>query len=260
MNLIKIKNQIDYWLAIIYDSYFAKKGIYVVGYTKSGTNWLRNLIRYYYNVDKDGDDDFFRVRVHHLHRFIPSSYFSKKSIYMIRDGRDTIVSRYFTMVRQLSQQKMKNDFIIFSGKVPTQDNITELLPDYINFLKTYHKSSIDYKSHILKAEKMKLYIIKYEDLHQNTEEVFKQVLIYLDNKTDLNIEKINKVIFESSFESSIKKKKVQSGFFREDGGKSGGWKQYFNKESAMLFNEYAGDILLKYNYEKDNNWVEDFAK
>lgn len=260
MNLIKIKNQIDYWLAVWYDCSIAKKGVFVVGYTKSGTNWLRNLIRQYYNIDNDNDKDFFRIRVHHLHRFVSNSYFKKKSIYMIRDGRDTIVSRYFTMIRQVSQSKMKTDFITYCGIEPTQENIVELLPSYIQFLEKYHKSSIDYRSHVLKAEQLELFIIKYEDLHKDTVNTFKRVLNFLDNKADYNEERILKVIEESSFEASVKKKKIQTGFFREDGGKSGGWKKYFNKESARLFQQYAGDILIKYSYEKNDDWVNEFTE
>src|SRR6266498_1134773 len=37
-------------------------------------------------------------------------------------------------------------------------------------------------------------------------------------------------------------------------GKTGGWKQYFTDEHKKLFNDVAGDLLVKLGYEKSNKW------
>lgn len=37
-------------------------------------------------------------------------------------------------------------------------------------------------------------------------------------------------------------------------GKTGGWKNYFTDEHKKLFNEVAGDLLVKLEYEKSNDW------
>ena len=37
-------------------------------------------------------------------------------------------------------------------------------------------------------------------------------------------------------------------------GKTGGWKEYFSEEHKKLFKEVAGDLLVKLNYEKNNDW------
>lgn len=42
------KDQVLYWLPVLYDAYIGHKGFYVIGYTKSGTNWLKNMLRHYY--------------------------------------------------------------------------------------------------------------------------------------------------------------------------------------------------------------------
>lgn len=255
----KIKQQFYYWFSVVYDSYCVKKGYFVIGYTKSGTNWLRNLIRYYYEIDlPEKDNSFFRQRVHHMHRFVPASYFKKKSVYMVRDGRDTIVSRYFTMIKQPSQQLMKRDFIKYSNVEPTSENIKELLPLYIEFLKTYHKSTIDYSAHVKKALKDKYFIIKYEDLLDNTADTLSLVLSHFNPEESINIQKVKDVIEFSSFDASKKRQKKESGFFRKDGGKSGGWKDYFTTQSANVYNNYAGDLLIKFGYESNANWVEGF--
>ncbi|MEX0597078.1 MAG: sulfotransferase domain-containing protein [Candidatus Paceibacterota bacterium] len=255
----KVKTQADYWTSIVYDNIFAHNGIYVLGYTKSGTNWVRNLIRHYYKIDQDNQSlDFYRKRVHHLHRFLPFNYYKKNLIYMVRDGRDAIVSRYFSMINQPRQFKLKNDFISYVKQIPTKDNIVELLPAYIEFLKTYTKSSIDYRSHVNKALSENFFIIKYEDLQENTAETLKKIIKYLDDTEELDEEIIQEVVNFCSFNQSKERHENNKGFFRKDGGKSGTWRNYFNEESAIKFCDYANDILIHYGYEKNNSWVNDF--
>jgi Holliday junction resolvase RusA-like endonuclease len=202
---------------------------------------------------------FFRVRVHHLHRFINSSYFQKKTVYIVRDGRDAFVSRYFTMINQKSQERMKSDFIKFSNLIPKEENIKHVLPIYIKFLIQYEKSSTDYKSHFLRSKSHKLFSIKYEDLHSDTENTLKTVLHYLDPRIIIDDEIISNAVLKSSLKSSIKNLKNDTGFFRKDGGKKGDWLNYFTLESAKAFDDYAGDILIQLGYEKDHNWVNQFS-
>ncbi len=256
------KDQILYWLPVFYDAYFGKKGIYVIGYTKSGTNWLKNMLRHYYGFELTPKyvpgQPFFGARAYHLHRFIKSSYFKKSSIYIVRDGRDTVVSRYFTMVNQKSQQLMKQDFIKFCGKEPTKDNIKELLPDYITFLINYHKSTIDYKSHVCEAIYNNYFIVKYEDLHNDTYITLRSCINYLTPRERMDDIKINDAIEYCSLEASKKRQKIDTGFFRKGGGKTGDWRNYFTKKSALAYENYAGEILIKLGYEDNDNWINEF--
>jgi hypothetical protein len=256
------KDQILYWLPVFYDAFIGRKGYYVIGYTKSGTNWLCNMLRYYYGIKLPArysvKQGFFGSRIYHMHRFLPTNYFLKSSIYLVRDGRDTIVSRYFTMVNQESQMLMKHDFIKYSGNKPTIENIKETLPDYIRFLITYHKSTVDYKTHVDIAINKGYFIIKYEELHTETATALTKAVQFLTPENSLNKQLINESVEYWSFEASKKRQKVDTGFFRKGGGQSGDWKNYFTRESADTFNEYAGDVLIKLGYEENNNWVNRF--
>lgn len=257
------KDQILYWMPVLYDAFIGHKGFYVVGYTKSGTNWLKNMLRHYYEFDLPAKytigESFFGPRVYHMHRFLPTNYFLNKSIYLVRDGRDTVVSRYFTMVNQESQQLMKRDFMSYSGQIPTKDNIKELLPFYIKFLINYHKSTIDYKTHVNKAINNNFFILKYEDLHANTRQAFKKAVQFLTPNIGVNNQRIEDAIEYCSLESSKKRQKKDTGFFREGGGQSGDWRNYFTKESALVYENYAGDILISLGYETNQDWVNQFS-
>jgi hypothetical protein len=37
-------------------------------------------------------------------------------------------------------------------------------------------------------------------------------------------------------------------------GKTGGWREYFTKEHKALFNDVAGDLLVRLGYEENNDW------
>ncbi len=37
-------------------------------------------------------------------------------------------------------------------------------------------------------------------------------------------------------------------------GKTGGWREHFTDEHKKLFNEVAGDLLIRLGYEQDNHW------
>lgn len=256
------KDQVLYWMPVLYDAYIGHKGFYVLGYTKSGTNWLKNMLRYYYDIKLPArytpGKSFFGPRVYHMHRFLPTSYFQNKSIYLVRDGRDTIVSRYFTMVNQESQSLMKKDFINYTGKTPTKENIKSLLPLYIKFLINYHKSTIDYKSHVNKAINNNFFILKYEDLHKETSQSLKKSVQYLTPAIKIDELRIDEAVEYWSLEASIKRQKKDTGFFRKGGGQTGDWRNYFTLESAKVYNEYAGDVLVELGYEKSKDWINDF--
>jgi hypothetical protein len=45
----------------------------------------------------------------------------------------------------------------------------------------------------------------------------------------------------------------KSSFLRK--GIAGDWRNYFNKETRAVFQEYAGKELIRLGYEKDDSWV-----
>jgi hypothetical protein len=54
----------------------------------------------------------------------------------------------------------------------------------------------------------------------------------------------------ASLESSINPKRSPT--FRS--GKTGEWKKYFTHEHKKIFNDVAGDLLIRLGYERNNNW------
>ena len=90
--------------------------------------------------------------------------------------------------------------------------------------------------------------IRFEDLINQRNATLNAMLDEVE-KTGYKIptarEKALKILAQT-----IQPKKSQT--FRS--GKTGGWKEYFADEHKKLFNDVAGDLLVRLGYEENNNW------
>jgi hypothetical protein len=96
--------------------------------------------------------------------------------------------------------------------------------------------------------------VKYESLLRDTEAQTKRLLGFLGASCDE--ESVRRCIRRSSFRKLSKGRKRgqedSSSFFRK--GVAGDWKNYFTEKDKRIFQEEAGDLLVKLGYEQDNNW------
>jgi len=90
--------------------------------------------------------------------------------------------------------------------------------------------------------------IRFEDLINKQDETLNAMLDEVE-KTGYKIptprEKALKILVQA-----IQPKKSQT--YRL--GKTGGWKEYFREEHKALFKDVAGDLLVRLDYEKNNDW------
>ena len=97
-------------------------------------------------------------------------------------------------------------------------------------------------------EQKNVMCIRFEDLINNRDATLNSMLDEVE-KTGYQIptprDKALSILFEA-----IQPKKSHT--FRS--GKTGGWKTYFTDEHKKLFKDVAGDLLVKLDYEENNNW------
>jgi len=169
-------------------------------------------------------------------RFVP--YF------IFRDPRDVVVSHVF-YVTDMEARHVHHDYYAslpdFDSRLkvsilgrPELDiefpNIAERFAPYLGWL--------DHPA-VMKIHFEDLVNDRSATLDQITDHFLARVLLPASRQTIL-----------ASLESSIDPGKSPT--FRS--GKTGEWKKLFTPEHKRIFNEVAGDLLIRLGYEQNNNW------
>jgi hypothetical protein len=253
--------QLLYWSTIGYDVLLGgfSKSYYVVGYAKSGTNWLCRLLSDYTGLPVYEPWKHLAPRlgpqIFHMMRLLPFEPARKRSVYIMRDGRDTMISRYYeTIHREPEHRRAAERFL---GHEMTDDNIREQLPRFIEFMSTFQGGCADYKSHLnyWLAHDYRV-TVRYEDLLSDTIGQMRRVLRELTGH-EPDITRLEHVVQKNSFEARAQRARGQESkgeFLRK--GVSGDWKNYFTPQAARVFDEYAGDLLIRLGYERNKDWIE----
>jgi hypothetical protein len=248
--------------------------ILVVEYPKSGGTWLGQLISNYLEIP------FPRNRfpattkaVFHGH-YRPTGMIkkNKKIVFLVRDGRDVLVSFYYHQLLWNDKNKLNPKDVIYHRKntgfkdfKDVKGNLKEYL-DYIYLHKpsrfqhfTYMGNWYTFNKEWLKAAKElgqegRIYMIRYEDLLADTagtmRTMFKDFF-----KLEVDEKKLQSVVDKFSFENQTKRKKGQEdtkSFLRK--GISGDWKNYFEQAERARFKELNGSLLEELGYETSEDW------
>ncbi len=249
---------------------------YIVSYPKSGRTWLRVLIGKAlcekYNLpeaimlytkkvtseagilctkfahDSSGDRyEYYRLPTD------KSKYAENKVIFLARDIKDILVSYYFHTTRGTKRKEK-----LYSGAL--SDLIRSDIRGarkVISFYNIWHGQREVPKEFLL---------IRYEDMHEKTDEVLAQVLHFLGAK---NIERhiIETAVQFASFNSM--KKKERAGFFKHQSmkprninepesykvrkGVVGGYKSYLSQEDIKYIDELRRELGCPFLLEDESN-------
>ena len=273
MNFKTIKNKFEQILRLIYVNSITRinNSIILVEYPKSGGTWLGQLVSNYLKIPFPRNKfPVLRKSMYHSH-YLPKTRIlkNKKILYLVRDGRDVIVSLYYHQLLWNNKNKLNPKNVIYHrSRVPfdNYENVKENMAKFIEYTfevkpsklqhYTYMGNWYDYnKSWLLeKNHSNNIYIVKYEDLldfpQQTLKTMFQQ---FFNDEVDEN--HLQHVIYKFSFENQTKRKKGEenkSSFLRK--GIKGDWKNYFGEQEKELFKKYTKNLLIELNYEKDNNW------
>lgn len=239
--------------------------IYLVSYPKSGNTWMRYLMAYAIwpnlndidlvemasyipsfglnnDMEKMLDSNSPCNKLNH--RIIKEhTRYNKKAkshidraIYLVRDGRDAIVS-YWHFCNQRDQTSVPlSEFIELSAK-----------PEH---------SYGAWKTHVtgwINAELEEKLLIRYEDLLKNPEIWLKKALEFAG--VDAPDEAINQAISRASFDS-MKKLEQTKGFNLDQlktvnfvrQGKQGTWRESFGENDLARFNKFHGGAIQELGY------------
>ena len=163
--------------------------------------------------------------------------------YIIRDGRDSYVS-YF--VKRNPQIRSLHD------KITKQNLFLQFLSQEI---KSPVGSKVGWGDHILawrNANKHGLPVrfTRYENILNNREHEFRRLL---NDSTNIDEQRLQHCIALTSYEVMQTSDRPQTTFYK---GGAGAWREFFCTDSAALFDEYYGGVLLDEGYEQSRKWID----
>lgn len=246
----------------------------VIEYPKSGGTWLGQLVSSCLGIP------FPRNRMPLLKRsllhghFLPIGNIGKAEniFFMVRDGRDVMVSMYYHFLIWNEKNKLHPKDILYYRKklgFKDYDDIKENLTDFIDFVFTDKPSKLIKFRHegtwrdfnekwlnFIEDSSGNIVVTSYESLLMNPETELKSILFKIGIEQP-DQERIKKIVEEFSFANQAGRNQGvedAKNFLRK--GITGDWKNKFTKKSASVFDHYAGDMLIRLGYEKNSSWVD----
>lgn len=268
-----LHNKYEQLLRLLYVRFVTPKNnsVILVEFPKSGGTWLGQLISSYLEIP------FPRNQIPSLTRslfhghYLPSKRLLKndKILYLVRDGRDVMISMYFHNLVWNDKNKLHpKDVHYHRSKVPFDDfhNVSSNIGAFMEYAFTHQPSKwrhftfmgnwTSYNREWLGAMETSKHVCltKYEDLLGDT---FMTVKRILQEFFDLEVDdqKLTGIVNKYSFENQALREKGQensSSFLRK--GVQGDWKNHFSEKDKDLFKKYAGQTLIELGYEENFNW------
>lgn len=251
------REQSVYWLTVLLQapspSHF---GSYIIlGHPSAGTNWLCNLLSNYLDTpvfEWNRNMPSLESQIFHLHRFVGGALQRNRTIYMYRDGRDTLVSLFMKVAKTPWMGGWRDKFHKDTGVILDANLIDEQLPTYIEWHFTKRSpASVNWREHILRGLRDGYKTISFEELKQNPSSSLRAVLCDLGH-SQIDEKKLEIAIGMNDIENI----KTEENSYQVRNGRPAQWRQYFTIESAKLFQKYAGEELIMLGYETDASWVD----
>ncbi len=231
-----------------------KNKIIIASYPRSGNTFLRNILYYVYGLDSIGDvdirdidewktSDIIFIKTHELPGKFFELYGKYPVIYLVRDGRDALVSQAFHRINIINPQ---DDFLQILG-----ESIEAHGGSYFG----------GWEKNVFQWSQYAASIIRFEDLIRNPKQQL-QKLKKLLNLPDPDWDKLptfeqlkqgkeHFVDRDTVITKDQKKRRRHELFFRK--GQIGEWKQEMPKELQKRFWRKSAYAMTALGYEKNGS-------
>lgn len=236
--------------------------VFVVGYPKSGTTWMCQLIADYLQLPfpKASILPIGCPAVVHGHEPVSARY--RSCVYSMRDGRDVMASLYFHLARRIpagdNPRLTRWQRRAFPGMVNKQD----VRKNFAAFVEAQMRSPFATRAHwgdhvrsYLDKRSPGAALLKYEDLLADGAGALGRAMASLTGE-EADPERLRWAIDKFDFARQTGRKAGQedaSKFHRK--GKSGDWTNHFTRAAAEVFARHCGDALIEAGYAADRSWV-----
>jgi hypothetical protein len=190
-----------------------------------------------------------------------SIYPDAKLIYIVRDGRDVLISERFRNLVEESKflkaddkriiEELRKDQTPFTNG--TQSIFTETV---IRRVAKGWVTNVEETEEEGKRLFGKYYCsLRYEDMLERPFEELSRLWKFLDVKQiDGSLKEQIKAEMESNPDEEWQAKRNEEIASFLPKGHAGNWERLFTARDKSLFKEVAGEMLINWNYEKDSNW------
>lgn len=239
---------------------------YVTGYPKSGTVWATQMVADYLKlpfVDLSYTPVGCPAVLHGHYRVRQNRL---KMIYVLRDGRDAMISMFYYLARQLGPGQnphVPRHLRKYLGGIPNREAIREYMPQFIT--QQFQRPAgckLNWRNHVnsfYENARPGVALIKYEGLLNNPRNELINAFHML-GADSIDEEALGWTIQKFSFERQTGRPRGSASnesFVRK--GTSGQWREVFTPEAARIFNEFAGDTLIQTGYEPNHDWVNEIT-
>jgi len=192
-----------------------------------------------------------------MHAIYPDA----KLVYIVRDGRDVLVSERFRNFVEESKfltsedkhiieelRKEHSQFMNGSRSIFTEAFIRRVAIGWVENLQ-----EIEEEGKRLFGENY--FALRYEDLLENPFEELTRLWKFLGvKKSDKSLAKQIKAEMESNPDEEWQAKRNEGIASLLPKGHAGNWEHLFTAKDKSIFHEIAGETLVKWKYENNSNW------
>jgi hypothetical protein len=180
-------------------------------------------------------------------------------VYIVRDGRDVLVSqrfRNFVEGKNLSPTDLHILDELRQDQAPFTNGTRSMFSE--DFIRRYAQSWVDDVTEI-EAEGRRLYddryvSLRYEDLLAQPFSEMQRVWQVLGTDIEPTLAASVQAEMRVNPDEEWQEEKDASIADFLPKGKAGNWRSLFTERDRALFKSIAGDLLVKWDYEKDSNW------
>ena len=207
--------------------------------------------------DKSPSSTIHGQAVRDLHAVYPDA----KLVYVVRDGRDVLVSERFRNLVEESKFLKVEDKRIIEELRKNQSQFTNG-PLSIFTETVIRRMAKGWVANLAETESEgqrlfggNYFSLRYEDLLESSLEEMTRLWKFLGvKKIDQSLEKEIKAEMESNPDEEWQAKRDEGIASFLPKGQAGNWQRLFTAKDRSAFKEIAGEMLIKWKYENDLNW------
>jgi hypothetical protein len=187
-------------------------------------------------------------------------YPDAKLIYIVRDGRDVLISERFRNFVEDSKHLTAEDRRIIEAlkvdQTPFTNGTRSIFTD--SFIRQIAKRWADDLNEI-DSESKRLYpsayfSLRYEDLLAQPFAEMQKLWAFLGVQVGPALETAIQAEMGQNLDEEWQAKRNESIASFLPKGKAGNWRNVFTTHDRQTFKEVAGDVLMKWGYEKNEDW------